>query len=392
MRILFLTSRLPYPPYRGDRLRAYHFLRALAQEHEITLVSFIAQAAERAHIPQLAPHCTAVHVVPLSARRSALAVLGNAWRRRPLQALYYRSKRMARLLDTLFATQQFDLAYAHLFRMAPYLENRRALYRIVDFTDLISLEVRASLAYRSTAWRGLYAVEWPRLAAYEEQVAGWADEIWFINERDRAAFATRPHHAALHVIPNLIHLTTGADTAKDAIDDILFTGNLDVPHNRDAIFFLLEEIMPLVWRELPEATVSIAGAGDAAAIAAKSRDSRVRVTGFLPDLGEAYARSRVFAAPLRFAAGTQNKVLEAMAAGLPVVTTPVVYEGLDAGGTAVTLQAAGAQEFAALLVDLLRDPLRRAEVGAAGRRFVNERYADPVVVQHMRGLVQKLGS
>lgn len=121
MRILFLTSRLPYPPNRGDRSRVFNFIKHLSRAHQLSLVSFIAQESEREHLAPLRSYCRGVRVVTMSQRRSALSVLFNLWRREPLQALYYRSGAMRRLVDRMLSSNQFDVIFTHLFRMAPYV-------------------------------------------------------------------------------------------------------------------------------------------------------------------------------------------------------------------------------------------------------------------------------
>jgi hypothetical protein len=129
MRLLFLTSRLPYPPDRGDKRRTNQFLKLFAGEHSVTLVSFFAEERERLLAEELRPYCEAMHLIHLPLRRSVLNVALNFWRDLPLQALYYRSPQMERVLSDLLSQQTFDLAYVHLFRMAPYLIGEQQLYR-----------------------------------------------------------------------------------------------------------------------------------------------------------------------------------------------------------------------------------------------------------------------
>ena len=164
MRILCLTSRLPYPPNRGDRLRAFHFIEHLSQEHDLSLASFIADEAERDHLPSLKAFCREVRVLPMSPGRSAFSTALNVWRREPLQALYYRLGAMRRMVDEMIATTGSDAAYIHLFRMAPYLTAHPQLYRIVDLTDVISKEIDLSLPYRGLASRAVYRLERRRLS------------------------------------------------------------------------------------------------------------------------------------------------------------------------------------------------------------------------------------
>lgn len=391
MRILFLTSRLPYPPHRGDRVRTYHFLRALGQEHEITLVSFIQNAEEREHLAALGPFCQAIHVVPLTAAQSAMAAVTNVWRKRPLQALFYQSPAMRKLVDRLLAEQAFEVAYAHLFRMAPYVSGHNSLYRIIDFTDLISHEIAASLPFQPPTWRAVYRFEQPRIAAFEEEVARWADEIWFISRRDLDLFGGHSHHAALHVVPNVVARAPAPPEGRhhDAAN-ILFVGNLDVYHNVDAVNFLAREIMPRVWQVLPHANLNVVGAGSAEGLRHLNADPRVRIIGFVPDLKAAYRANAVFAAPLRFAAGTQNKVIEAMAAGMPAVLTGAVLAGLDAGSREVALVAEDAGGLARQIVRLIQDESLQARLGAAGQAFVSECFSHTAVTDHMRDLMRRL--
>jgi hypothetical protein len=145
MRLLCLTSRLPYPPNRGDRLRAFHIIEHLAGKHELTLVSFIGREAEREYIPALQNYCDSVHVIQRPAVRSAVNAGLNIWRPEPLQSLYYRDRAMQQVVDQVLAGGRFEAAYIHLFRMAPYLATKPELYRVVDLTDVISQEVVKSL-------------------------------------------------------------------------------------------------------------------------------------------------------------------------------------------------------------------------------------------------------
>jgi glycosyltransferase involved in cell wall biosynthesis len=254
VRILCLTSRLPYPPDRGDRLRAFHFIEHLSQEHELSLVSFIASEAERDYLPSLLAYCQEVRVVPMSARRSAISTVLNIWRREPLQALYYRLGAMRRMVDGMIAAAGFDAAYVHLFRMAPYVAQHPELYRIVDLTDVISKEIDLSLPYRSLASRAVYGLEKGRIARYERWVAQNLEETWLISEADRQALARACPGANIRVVPNGVDLKQFHPTGQPpAPDSLIFVGHLGVLHNIDAATCLAQEVLPLVQKEFPRA-------------------------------------------------------------------------------------------------------------------------------------------
>lgn len=393
MRLLFLTSRLPYPPDRGDRLRTYHLLRQLSEEHAITLVSFVVTETEAQWKSQLAPFCEEIHLVVRSKKRSQLTAAANFWRKLPMQALYYRAAEMQRLVDRLLAKGGFDAVYVHLFRMAPFVYGKCGLYRIVDLTDMISSEIEASMPYRSPLSRLIYHLERPRIASYERQVAGWAEETWLISERDRALLAKSIPSANLRLVPNGVDLERFRPiTGRSSSKRLLFVGHLDVFHNMDAASYLVKEIFPLVRRRVPECTLDIVGPGTGFRLADHERIQGIQMRGFVPDLNQVLNEAAVFVAPLRFSAGVQNKVLEAMAAGLPVVTTRNVSEGLGAHPGEELLVGSEPDELAEAIVGLLEDAAQRRQLGLAGREFVKGRFSWQVAGDRLRRIERKLKS
>ncbi len=391
MKILCLTPRLPFPPDRGDRLRAFNILKRLGGEHELHLLSFIASGEERQNTAALEPFCRSVQVVPLSPRRSAATVALNAWRRLPLQALYYRSGAMQQGVDETMRRQHFDAAYVHLFRMAPYLDGRSDLYRIVDLTDVISSELARSMAYRGAASRLVYGIERPRIARYEREVAEHFQEVWLVSEHDRQLLAQQCPGANVRVVPNGVDFAAFYPTGQLAeSNSLLFTGHMRVFHNIDAATFLARTILPLVHREVPRCTLTLAGADPGPEVQALASEPGVTVTGFVPDLNGALNKAAVFVAPLRFAAGVQNKVLEAMAAGRPVVTTSLVNQGLGAQPSRDLLIADDAGTIASQIIALLHDAGMRERIGQAGREFVRNQFSWDVVAQQVQAIEQQL--
>jgi len=390
MRILFLTSRLPFPPDRGDRLRAYHFLEHLSAEHEVDLISFVAHDAEREHLASLRAFCQDIQTVHMDARRSALGAAANAWRREPLQALYYRSAPMHRLVDQTLATaaakgHPFAAVVVHLFRMAPYAERSDHVYRIVDLTDVISQEVTRSLPYRGLIWRLIYRREGARIERYERWVAGTFDETWLISQADRQVLAARCPRANIRVVPNGVDAAQFFPTGEPCQPDrLIFVGHLGVFHNSDAVIHLVRDILPRVREQCPSCTLDIVGPAPGAEVQRLAAEPGVTVTGFVPDLNRHLNQAAVFVAPLRFAAGVQNKVLEAMAAARPVVTTPLVNAGLGARAGQELLLADGADAMADQIVALLRDSDLRARIGQAAQAFVRRACSWDGVAQRMR--------
>lgn len=393
MRILFLTPRLPYPPNRGDRLRAFHFIEHLSQEHELTLVSFIADESEREYLASLKAYCQDVHVIQMSLRLSATTAGFNVWRREPLQVLYYRSKAMHRLVDELTATTSFDAAYVHLFRMAPFMVDHPELYRIVDLTDVISQEIDLSLPYRGFLSRLVYQMEKPRIARYERWVARTFEEAWLISRADQQLLVPHCPGANIQVVSNGVDLDQFHPTGQTPQpNSLIFVGHLRVFHNIDAATYLVQDILPLVQQQVPDCTLQLVGADPDPIVVQFGRDPAIAVTGYVPDLNEHLNRCTVFVAPLRFAAGIQNKVLEAMASGRPVVTTSLINQGLGAWPDHDILIADDAKAMAEQIVSLLRDEGLRERIGRRGRQFVERNFTWNHVMERMRIIEETLAT
>lgn len=391
MKLLFLTSRLPYPPDRGDRLRTHQFLRLFAREHAVTLVSFIVHERERFLAEELTAYCDEVHLVYLPAWKSAASVALNFWRDLPLQTLYYRSRQMKRTVDDLLCAQSFDVAYVHLFRMAPYLMDHPELYRILDLTDLISYEIRSSLPYQTTPWRTLYRIEGPRIARYEQYVASRFDDVWFISRRDRDLFVEGGQQAPVQVIPNSIDEDLFLlDRTSPDMSNLLFVGHLDVEHNIDAVKYMAEEIMPIILRDAPDCQLQIVGAGSGNKLLGLEQLPGVRVIGYVPVLRNIFAECAISVAPLRFSAGIQNKVIESMAAGLPVVTTGSVSAGLGTEPERDLLVADNARTFAEQVIRLLQDEQLRRRLGRAGRAFVKTHFTSRPAIDRLDAISEQI--
>jgi len=371
---------MPYPAIGGDRSRTFHFIRALARAgHESHLLTFDATAGAPRVPPELTRHLTSSRAVALPAAVSALQAMTAVAGRRPLQVAYYDSPRMSGALREALARVRPDVVYTHLFRMAPYaidsMDQHPAAW-VLDLTDVISSEIRRSLPFRRGPDRWLYAVEGDRIARYEGEVAPCFDRCWVISEAESRTLASMAPGARIEVVPIGIE-ENGTGAGREEVTreplTLLFFGYQKIAHNRDAARYLAETILPIVRASVPEAVLEIAGQGSQS-LGRSARGPGIRNLGYLAHPSEAFARATVFVAPLRFAAGVQTKVLRALDAGLPVVTTPLVREGLEPVPHDLLRVGATAEEIAAHVVALLRDPAGAFDLGRRGRDWVRGRF------------------
>jgi polysaccharide biosynthesis protein PslH len=376
MKILFLASRMPFPPDRGDRLRAFNVIKNLSRAgHEIHLASFVSREGEKQISDSLRPFCTRLLLVEMSPFASWLSCAAALLGKIPLQVAYYKSAKMTEAVRALFKSEKYDLVYVHLFRMAQYVPDGRTEYTVLDLTDVISREIKRSLGFRRGLNRLIYSIELPRIRRYEATVVSSFRECWVVSESEAKALGELSPSAKAQVVPNGVDLEKLGPLDPKPGNIVSFVGHLGVPHNVDAVLHFYNEIFPLVLEEWPECKFQVIGPSAHRSLLPLKRDGRVMMTGFVENLNATLASSSVFVAPLRYCAGLQNKVLEAMAAGVPVVATPCVNEGLGARADEEILLASSPKDFASRVVLLLRDPSLRDRVSANARRFVERRFS-----------------
>lgn len=363
MKLLFLTSRLPYPPFRGDKLHLLNILKPMSRRHDIVLVSFIQKDSERQWVEELRPFCKRIELVHLPTWRSLVNCLGAVFSNIPFQVAYFRSRRMGELVRRVVSEERPDAVHIHLIRMAPHAERLSGLPRVVDLTDATSLYLsRFRTASRNPLKKLLLGEELRRILAYESRLTDF-DLSLVCSPLDLSVMHRHVPQARVEISRNAVDMgkfpqLDGSIQARP--ERLIFTGNMTYFPNADAAQFLVRDILPLVRRELPGAEVFLVGQNPPASVRALAGDGVV-VTGFVEDIRSEYACSTVAVAPVRFGSGTLYKLLEALALGVPVVTTSTGIGGLDLKPDEDVLVADDARGLADHIVRLLRDPgLRRS--------------------------------
>jgi sugar transferase (PEP-CTERM/EpsH1 system associated) len=358
MRLLFLTHRLPYAPNRGDRIRAYHLLRVLARRHEVHLLSLVHDREEAAQVESLRGSAASVVAVPVSrSARLAAAVLALAGRR-PLTHVLLHSPAVVPALRELVSRTAPEAVLAYCTAMARYAMEPplHGLPWVLDMVDVDS-EKWAALAAGGGALASVYGREARLLREFERRAMHDAAATTVVSERERVLLSEVVPDAAGMVVPNGIDFGAFRPPAPPAAaPSVIFCGVFNYGPNEAGAVWLAKEVWPLVTRDIPTATLWLVGMHPTKGVRALADDPTVRVTGAVPEVQPYLWQSAVAAAPLLLARGIQNKVLEALAAGLPCVVTPQVMEGLPDGVRSACREAAGAPAFAAALIDLLKQP------------------------------------
>lgn len=374
MRVALLTPRFPYPPDRGDRLFAAHLLRTWSARHEVTLFSFVDGTETPEHRRAIDRMGVRVHTVHLPRWRSWLQAWLALPGRTPSQVAYYASGRMMRLVREVLTREPHDVVCAQLFRMAPFVAGLDHPARVLMLNDSIAMNLDRSIG-QQPAWRRP-GVRWEarRVARFEVEMARRFREAWMLSEPDAAALRARGC-GNIVVVPHGIDEQLYGFTRRPSPErNAVFLGNLSVPHNIDAAEYAAHAVWPEVRRASPGAVLRIVGAAPAPRVLRLAGAPGVRVEGRVEDAREIWEPAHVLLAPLRFSSGIQNKVLEAMAAGVPVVTTPAVAEGISARAGEHLLVAGEPAGLAAAVCSVFDDPAAAERRAIAAREHVRRRF------------------
>ncbi len=373
LRILFICPYLP----SLIRARSYNLIKQLARRnHRVTLLALQPPAEVTSGLDALRQWCQRVEVVPLPGWRTLWNGVRALPSRTPLQAAYSRSPQMARLIRQVQSEAAFDVVHVEHLRGAELSQAVEGAPVVFDSVDSISLLFdyvrRSGPTWRSRALAGL---DLARTRHYEGQLLDRYPRVLVTSQRDRDALAAlMTAHA---VDGRLIMLPIGVDldyfVPTDVTRDpatLVFTGKMSYHANTAAALDLASQVMPLVWQQQPDAQLVIVGKDPPASLLALTADRRITVTGGVPDMRPYLAQATVAVAPMRYAAGMQFKVLEAMAMTAPVVSTPQATTALQTQAGQDLLVADTSQGIAESILALLTDEGLRRRIGQAGRRYV----------------------
>jgi sugar transferase (PEP-CTERM/EpsH1 system associated) len=369
MHVLFLTHRLPYAPNRGDRIRAHHMLRALARDAEISVVSLVHDEHEERRAPDLLAWAARVETVPVPRVRNLVLGAAMLATSKPLTHTLLDAPGLSQAIERVAAQRPPDVVLAYCSGIAPAAMTAplAGVPLVLDFVDIDS--EKWALYARTTRgpMRWIYEREARCLGRFEEEAARRAHAVLVVNERERASLVRRVPEANVMTVGNGIDVSSfWPDQPPANGARVVFCGVFNYrPNERGALWFA-DAVWPRIKEQRPDAVLTLVGANPTAQVLNLARrDPSIEVTGAVPDVRPWLWRSAVAVAPLAEARGLQNKVLEALAAGLPTVTTGVVAQGLPAPVLPGCRLADDPRQFAEEVLQLLAiDPEERRDIAA----------------------------
>jgi polysaccharide biosynthesis protein PslH len=385
MKLLFIANRVPYPPYRGDKLKIYNLCRRLAAKgHEIHLITFAEEKKEYDYLPILEGVFKKIQIIYQPFWKSALSILWYFFQNNdPMQVSYFRSAKFDNTLKKLLSENTYDGIHVQHLRMAQYLLPTPPKHAILDLPDAFSLYwERRNQTDRPWYKRWFDSIEQKRVKSYEAKILSAYQKCLVCSAEDLGYLKNLLEKEGtfknqLGLLPNGVDLDTfKVNLHHDYSHNhtLLFTGNMDYEPNVDAVIYFVNDIFPSITEKFPNTKFIIAGQRPIDNVKALAC-SNVAVTGFIEDLSVTYDSASIVVAPLRFGAGTQNKVLEAMAMGIPVVCSHIGFAGLgiESGEGAIMQQEKEA--FTLAVIDLLGSESQRKEIGQKGLEVMRSRFS-----------------
>ncbi|WP_313172400.1 glycosyltransferase family 4 protein [Stenotrophomonas sp.] len=378
LRILWILPYLPWPTTSGGKLRQYHLLRCLAARgHRITLLVQSKVPLDAATQAQLEPLLERLIVLERRPLRSLRTMLAGLLSPIPLLASVNGhapgfSRTLAQLLQQSWDVVQLEHSYMFEPCRQPLQHYPRGF--LLSEHNVESTLAEVTYSRLPALFRPLARLDRWRYQRWERQVVGAARKVVALTEGDAKALAAYSRQA-IAVVVNGTDTEAFSDVSADpAAGRILFVGNFEYAPNIDAVEWLLDEIMPAVWAAAPATRLCLCGYALPTQWARRWPDPRIEWRGFVPSLQPVQAKSSLFLAALRDGGGSKLKVLEAMAAGLPLVATPQAVSGLDVQRGTHYQGGADAAALIAAVLQVLADPALAQATGEAGRDYVRAQH------------------
>ncbi|MCW3086056.1 MAG: hypothetical protein JWP12_3422 [Bacteroidetes bacterium] len=372
MKILVLLSRVPYPLEKGDKLRAFNQIKELSKNNQVILFAINEGDIDEKAKEELKKYCVAFSTVSLTRQRVFLNLIKAFFNGLPLQVGYFHFKRAQKKVDELIQKHKPDHIYCQLIRTSEYVKKYSGCPKTLDYMDVFSKGIERRKATDPFYMKPFLALEYKRLLKYENKIFSLFNNKTIISKQDRDLIP-HPDKQQIAVIPNGVDADYFKPMERKKEFDLLFNGNMNYPPNVESVEYLVEKIMPYVWSKMPQVRLLISGASPNNKVK-ELESERVIVSGWVDDVRENYAKSKILIAPMQISIGLQNKLLEAMAMKIPCITSALANNALGAKHNEQIMVADNPQQYAMQVIELLQNEQKANTIALNGYRFAVDNF------------------
>lgn len=372
MKIMVILSRVPYPLEKGDKLRAFNQIKELSKKHQIVLFALNDGKLDENAIAELKKYCVAISIMPLPKQTVIKNLMRSFFNGMPMQVGYFYFKKAQQKVDELIRKHHPDHLYCQLIRTAEYAKPYPAIPKTLDYMDVFSKGIERRIKTDPFYMRPVLQMEYRRLLKYERNIFSVFTNKTIISAQDRDLIP-HPDKMRIKVIPNGVDTDFFKPLARKKEFDLLFNGNMNYPPNVESVEYLVEKIMPYVWNRMPQARLLISGASPNARVMELASE-KVVISGWVDDVRENYAKSKILVAPMQISIGLQNKLLEAMAMQLPCITSSLANNALGAKHNDQIMVAEKPEQYALQILELLQNEAKAKQIAMNGYRFAVENF------------------
>lgn len=379
MRILFLATWFPYPPDNGSRIRTYYLLKSLAKRHDVYLVSLFQEDSDPANIEHLRDICTVVSVHPSrwfkpGTLKSALGFFS----RRPRSMVDTYDPAVKSAVEKAIKEVNPDVLIASTLGMVEYVPNGMEIPSVLEEHNCeFAVLERNAKSYGSAFKRLRYDIGWRKFARWEADICRSFSKVVMVSEGDRdLMLRAAPDLVNMEVVPNGVD-TDHYDPAQRRPEPstLIYNGAVTYGANLDAVRHYAADIYPLLRDRIDGIKLRVTGRSKGVDLTGIADCSGIEFTGYVNDIRDVLATCSICIVPLRQGGGSRLKILEAMAAGVPVVSTRVGAEGVEAADGEHLLIADTPGDFADCVSQLLSDHTLASSITSSARKLVEDKYS-----------------
>ncbi len=389
VKILFLCHRVPFPPNEGGKIRSFNMIRHLHdQGHQVTVASMARNDPEMADAQGLRAYCHDLMLAQVNELSQKIKMVARLFCLDPSSMGYFHSAPLIREVNDRIKHENFDLIIVHCSSVAPYVADVTDIPKLLDFADMDSQKwlIYSKIKKWPLSWG--YWLEGSKLLRAEKKQSLQYDMCTTTTEAETDTLDDYNTGAASGWFPN------GVDTDYFSPDDtahnpyeISFVGKMNYYPNEEAVVFFCDEVLPRLRDKNKRISFTIIGARPSPTVQKLGEREGVTVTGFVEDVRDYLRQSALMVAPLNIARGVQNKILEAMSLGIPVVSSVLAGKGVDCVPEEHFLTADSPAEYVTQIMRILDDPLLHRQLAEAGRARMLSHHRWPSAMAKMDRLI-----